>query len=253
MDAKTKILEAAASLLAESPTGDVSTRTVCEAAGVGLPTLYRHFGDKDALLAAVVDFGFEQYLDSKRAAVPSADPVRDVRDGWDAHVAFALSHPNHYKLMYSPLLSSRPAAAEEAHRMLTAVVERVAAAGLLSVPVPLAAQMIMSANAGVALSLLYRPDINSDPAFSARVRDAVVAAVTAPAGPGAPRRAPEEAPATSIALAAQLRAAPPAVLTAAETSLLQEWLARLGRSGAAGPAQDTTTQNTPALEGNDPS
>ncbi|MEW2548843.1 TetR/AcrR family transcriptional regulator [Streptomyces sp. NPDC047002] len=252
MNAKTRILESAAALLAESPTGDISTRTVCEAAGVGLPTLYRHFGDKDALLAAVVDFGFEQYLASKRAAVPSGDPVRDVRDGWDAHVAFALSHPNHYKLMYSPLLSSRPAAAEEAHRMLTAVVERVAAAGLLSLPVPLAAQMIMSANAGVALSLLYRPDINSDPAFSGRVRDAVLAAVTAPAAAGAARRGPEGAPATSIALAAQLRAAPPTALTAAETALLQEWLARLGGSGDTGTGTGTA-QDTTALEGNDPS
>ncbi|WP_158718729.1 helix-turn-helix domain-containing protein, partial [Streptomyces griseus] len=53
MDTETRILEAAAELLAGSPVGDVSIRAVCEAARVGAPTLYRLFGDKDALLAAV--------------------------------------------------------------------------------------------------------------------------------------------------------------------------------------------------------
>ncbi|WP_349307236.1 TetR family transcriptional regulator [Rhodococcus sp. IEGM 1379] len=30
--------------------------------GVGAPALYRQFGDKDGLLAAVVDAGFAEYL-----------------------------------------------------------------------------------------------------------------------------------------------------------------------------------------------
>ncbi len=82
---------------------DISTwAAVCEAAGVGAPALYRQFGDKEDLLAAVVDFGFEQCLASKRAAVPSDDPVQDLRDGWHNHVEFALENPNHYRLLYSP-------------------------------------------------------------------------------------------------------------------------------------------------------
>ena len=49
------IIEAAADLLAQSPSGDISTRAVCEAAGVQQPALYRLFGDKEGLLAATVD------------------------------------------------------------------------------------------------------------------------------------------------------------------------------------------------------
>ncbi|MEV8455258.1 TetR/AcrR family transcriptional regulator [Streptomyces sp. NPDC052095] len=221
MDAKTRILEAAAALLADSPAGDISIRAVCEAARVGAPTLYRLFEDKDALLAAVVDHGFEQYLAAKRAAVPSDDPVQDLRDGWDGHVAFALAQPACYRLMYSPALAARPEAAAEAHRMLTAVVERIAAEGRLGVPVERAARMVMAANVGLALSLLQRPGTQREPGLSDALRDAVVAAVTVPAA------APEPSASPATTLRTRLARTPPPGFTAAETALLHEWLGRL--------------------------
>ncbi|MFC6017490.1 TetR/AcrR family transcriptional regulator [Plantactinospora solaniradicis] len=236
MDTRTRILHAAADLLASSPEADVSTRAVCEAAGVGAPVLYRQFGDKEGLLSAVVDFGFAQYLAGKRAAKPSNDPVRDLRDGWDNHVAFALENPNFYRLMYSPGLSTPPAAAAEAHGLLLAVLERCAAAGRLRVSPELAAQMVMPANAGVALLLITRPAIYSDAAeVSARVREAIVTAVTTPDEP--PRTAqpdgevavqPDgEVAVLAASLGALLRAAPTSPLSAPETALLLDWLTRL--------------------------
>ncbi|ETK31700.1 TetR/AcrR family transcriptional regulator [Microbispora sp. ATCC PTA-5024] len=227
MDVRTRILEAAAGLLSQAPEADISTRAVCEAAGVGAPALYRQFGDKEGLLSAVVDYGFEQYLSSKRAAQPSDDPVRDLRDGWDNHVAFAVDNPNYYRLMWSPGLSAPPEAAAEAHRLLLAVLERCAAAGRLRVSPETAADMVMSANSGVALSLISRPAIYADPEFSTRVRDAVIDAVTVP--PTAADDAPEDGR-TAVAaatLGALLRDRPPAALTEAETALLREWLGRL--------------------------
>src|SRR4051795_10540188 len=100
MDAREKILDAATKLLAEAPVADVSTRAVCEAAGVGAPMLYRLFGDKAGLLSAVVDRGFSQYLASKQSARPSADPVADIRAGWANHMRFALDNPHYYRLMH---------------------------------------------------------------------------------------------------------------------------------------------------------
>ncbi|HEY3477735.1 MAG TPA: TetR/AcrR family transcriptional regulator, partial [Streptomyces sp.] len=199
-----------------------STRAVCEAAGVGAPVLYRHFGDKEGLLSAVVDFGFEQYLAAKRVPRPSADPVRDLCEGWDNHVRFAVENPNYYRLMYSPGLSAPPEAAAEAQRLLRGVVERIAAVGRLRVAPETATQMVMSANAGVALSLISRPALYPDPAFSDRVRDAMVESVTVPP-------AAEAAPASSLAasaatLGARLRAEQPSALTPVETALLQQWL-----------------------------
>ncbi|MFJ1969712.1 TetR/AcrR family transcriptional regulator [Streptomyces sp. NPDC087903] len=223
MDAREKILEAAAALLAEAPVADVSTRAVCEAAGVGAPMLYRLFGDKAGLLAAVVDRGFEQYLASKRTARPGDDPVQDLKNGWDNHTRFALEHPNHYRLMYSPELTAPPAAAQEAHALLHGILERCAAAGRLTVPPALATRMIMSANVGAALSLLTRPEQYPDPGFSARLRDAVIDALTRPAEP----REQDGIPVAAATLAARLRAVPPPAFTAVESALLQQWLDKL--------------------------
>lgn len=222
MDLRTRILEAAADLLSRSSEADFSTRAVCEAAGVGAPALYRQFGDKDGLLAAVVDLGFEKYLAGKRAAEPSDDPVRDLRSGWDNHVAFAVDNPNYYRLMYSGL-ATPPKAAAEAHELLLEVLERCAAAGRLKVAPPTAGRMVMSANAGVALSLITRPAIYPDLEFSTRVRDSVFAAILT----DAPAESDDAVAVTATTLAAQLRKASPEKLTAAESALLQEWLERL--------------------------
>ncbi|MEU1268723.1 TetR/AcrR family transcriptional regulator [Streptomyces sp. NPDC005799] len=230
MDAREKILEAATDLLAKASVADVSTRAVCEAAGVGAPMLYRLFGDKAGLLAAVVDRGFEAYLASKRAARPSDDPVADVRSGWDNHMRFALEHPNHYRLMYSPELTVPPAAAQEAHALLHGVLERCAAAGRLTVPPALATQMIMSANVGAALSMLTRPEQYPDPQFAERLRDAVLDSVTRPAATDELAERDDQGravPAAAATLAARLRAEQSTVFTPAESALLEQWLDKL--------------------------
>ena len=223
---RTRILEAAADLLSRSSEADFSTRAVCEAAGVGAPALYRQFGDKEGLLSAVVDLGFEKYLAGKRAAKASDDPVQDLRSGWDNHVAFAVDNPNYYRLMYSGL-ATPPKAAAEAHALLLEVLERCAAAGRLKVSVETAGKMVMAANAGVALSLITRPAIYTDLEFSTRVRDSVHAAILAET-----ETTEDDAVAvTATTLAAQLRKSSPEELTGAEAALLQEWLDRLAARG----------------------
>jgi AcrR family transcriptional regulator len=223
VNARTRILEAAAELLENSAEADFSTRAVCEAAGVAAPALYRQFGDKEGLLSAVVDFGFDKYLASKRAARPSADPVADLRSGWDTHVAFALANRNVYRLMWSPVLATLPDSAAEAHRLLHEVLVRCAEAGRLAVSPELAARMIMSANIGVSLALVARPEQYPDLEFADRVREALYAAILVDAPTGV---APGAAT-TAATLGAQLAADPPAHLTPAEQGLLSEWLTRL--------------------------
>lgn len=223
------MLEAAEAQLNASPDRDIATRAVCEAVGVGPPVLYRLFGDKQGLLRALVDYGFERYLSIKRSAVPSARPADDLRAGWDAHVAFAIAHPAVYRLMYSPAFTSLPHAASDALSLLRDLLNRCAAAGLLRVDADEAAQAIMAANVGVALSLLTQPAKYDDPDLSRRVRDAVLAGVLVEANP-APEPEGGQVAAGARTLAAALTSAPPEdVLDSAELALLQRWLARLSR------------------------
>jgi len=203
--------------MARSASGDVSTRAVCEAAGVTQPVLYRLFGDKDGLLAAVADHVWEQYLSGKRAAEHSSDPLDDLRAGWDNHTAFALSHPNAYRLVFGSALAAEPAALAEAMRLLGSVTQRLAAAGRLRVSPEEAARVVMAANSGVALGMILRPGEFASTA-SDEVREATLRGILV-----------DEAAADPLAVAVTtLRAGlPAAAFTAAEAGLLDEWLARL--------------------------
>ncbi len=232
VDARERILRAAARLVAESGGEAVSTRAICGAAGVGAPTLYHHFGDKRGLLDAVAAYGFERYLASKRAQPRTGDPVEDLRRGWDLHLEFGLSNPELYTLMYGT--ARRPPAAAEAHEILLGLIGAVARAGRLRVPVEIAARMVHAAGTGVVLALIAG---EGDPALPARMRDALFAALILPAGPrdgtsggaagGADGAGDGGAPALAIALRAALADEPAAGLTPTENALLGEWLDRI--------------------------
>lgn len=236
MSTRARIIDATAELLAASPDADVSTRAICEAAGVGAPALYRQFGDKDGLLRAVIDHAFGAYLASKQELTPSDDPVADLKAGWDSHLAFATENPTIYRLMHSTAVTAPAEAVEESFVLLRNVLERCAAAGRLRISTTTAAQMIMAANIGVALSIVTRPAQYPDPAVASRLRDAVVDAVTQPPTPAKAKRATRGAAdatvyatyaATASALSAQLSGRPSPQLSDRETALLHEWLQRL--------------------------
>jgi AcrR family transcriptional regulator len=220
-----RMLQAAEKQLSASPEHDISTRAVCEAVGVGQPVLYRLFGDKAGLLSALVDHGFARYVQRKQALETTDDPLDDLRAGWDDHIAFALENPAIYRLMFSPTLAQQPAAPRTVFKLLAATLERCAQAGALRIPPELAAQQILSANIGVALALLVRPDIYTDPDLSARVRDATFAGcIDQPRqeeGTGSTAR-------TAMQLAALLRSHPAPSLGDEERQLLLKWLDGLG-------------------------
>ena len=136
MDAKTRILEAAVDLLSRSADPEISTREVCEVAGITAPALYHHFGDKERLLSAVVDRGWARFLESKRAMAARAheDPLDDIRSGWDNHLAFARENPNFYRLMWSAGVVAGSAALTAAVDMSASVTMAVMAASARAAP-----------------------------------------------------------------------------------------------------------------------
>jgi AcrR family transcriptional regulator len=229
-----RIIEAAAALLAKSVDGDVSTREICDAAGVTAPTLYHHFGDKESLLRAVVDFGWTDFLKSKRTvAVVVHDHVGDdIRAGWNNHIEFALKNPNFYRLMWAPGVAPNSVALAEAHRMLYDRMKLGASSGQLRVSPAMAARIVMSATVGAALALITQPEHYTDDSFSKQLLEAVIGFVAvgvATKGQGRTRRAaPQSTSISSVAatLSSKLESEPNP-LTPAERQLLQQWLTAL--------------------------
>jgi AcrR family transcriptional regulator len=224
---RTALIAAAERQLIASADGDIATRAVCEEAGVTQPVLYRLFGDKRGLLEAVADAGFERYAHRKSELETTPDPVGDLYAGWDDHTSFALENPALYRLMFAPRPNSAAGPYRGILRLLEAALLRCAAVGALSTTPPLAAQLILPANIGLALSLIGQPTLFTDPALSHRTRDAVFATVLIEV-----RTAKDADPVGAGArqLRAQLALIGTQALEPAETALLDHWLERIETS-----------------------
>ncbi|MFJ1761071.1 TetR/AcrR family transcriptional regulator [Amycolatopsis sp. NPDC088138] len=214
-----RLLLAAGQLLHEADGGPVSTRAICERAGVQAPTLYHHFGSKQGLLDAVVNYGFTQYV---QAPETGGDPVARIREGWDRHVAYGLENPAFYVLLYGQIEPGVPCnLTSSAEAMLLELFTPLARAGRLRVEATEAARQFAAANSGVTLSLIAQPEGARDLAMSAQVRDSVLAGLLTD-GPAAGSSTGALAVALSTALADDVDA-----LTTTERQLLREWLHRL--------------------------
>lgn len=154
MDTRVSLLNAALKVLEEEGEAHFSTRAVCAIANVTAPTLYHHYGSADGLLSAVVAMVFAQFLQSKKAAVQSRNPVTALREGWDDYVRFAAARPRLYAAMMSRVLQGGEIpAAEQAFALLINRIEAIAAAHRLALTVEAAADLIW-ASANTA-SMLY--------------------------------------------------------------------------------------------------
>lgn len=222
-DTRSRLLNAAADMVASDPGGDLSLRAVCDRAGVKMPTLYHFFGSKLGLVEAVIERGFDLYLETKAAMESTGDPIRDIRAGWDAHVAFGLESPGFYTLMYGTVRPGySPPAQARPSEVLRSLTGQAADQGRLVVSADQAAAHILATNVGVTLRQVVLAC--EDRALSVAVRDGVIAAITGTTDAG---RKP-----AGVSDLVEFAAARPDVLGAAETSLFIEWAQRLSRPEA---------------------
>ena len=225
-----RLLSAAAELLEEAGGEDVSTRAICDRAGVRSPTLYHHFGNKEKLLDAVVSHGLREFLTSVDEEPPADDPVAHVREGWDLHVKFGLENPSFYTSVYGRTRPGRPCAVgADLRAMVLQALEPAARHGRLRVTPDDAASQIVAASSGVVLALIAQPPEDRDLALSAQVRDAILESLTTSPGDQRSQRAPTTATA-AVALAATLSETPEG-FSDSEAALLRDWLQRLAGAG----------------------
>lgn len=103
-----RLLDAATAAVAERGL-DISALDIAQAAGVGVGTLYRRFGTKEALLDDVVLALYDEVLDA-------ADECRAIPDPWEAMSAFvfelARAHRDSRGLAEVTAACDRPASAD---------------------------------------------------------------------------------------------------------------------------------------------
>jgi AcrR family transcriptional regulator len=103
-DLRHALIQAGLKLLGEKGTEGLSLRAAAELAGVSHAAPYRHFRDKNALVAAIGEEGFRLLTRAMRDELQAAGQVdlparlRAVAHGY---VQFAVRHPGYFRTIFS--------------------------------------------------------------------------------------------------------------------------------------------------------
>jgi AcrR family transcriptional regulator len=116
---------AARAILDEAGPDGVGLRETSRRVGVSATAAYRHFNNKEDLLASVAAEGFRELAAAMEAGAIERDPLRAVGL---AYVEFALQKRGLFRLMFGPVLLQRAKHPEldEAARAVFGVLQRVA-------------------------------------------------------------------------------------------------------------------------------
>lgn len=132
-DLRNALIEATIRLIPTTGVRGLSLREVARRAGVSHAASYRHFRDKESLLAAVAETGFSTLGEALRRAARSAgpDPIAKLQAAGVAYVEFAMHHAAHLHVMfggaigsfdrYPTLLTSARAARAELHEVVVKI------------------------------------------------------------------------------------------------------------------------------------
>lgn len=75
-------------------------REVAKRIGYSATSIYLHFADKESLLRAVCDADMLKLASALNEILAIADPVERMQAFGMGYAQFALTHPNHYRLMF---------------------------------------------------------------------------------------------------------------------------------------------------------
>jgi len=138
-DLREAMIRVAQELLESEGPGGWTVRAAARIAGVSSGAPYRHFADKDTLLAAVAARGFDELRSEITARLERAEQDAYARFEalGEAYVNFAIARPGRYQIMFGRDILNRQlhpelcAAADRAFDTLVSEVERAQRAGLL--------------------------------------------------------------------------------------------------------------------------
>jgi AcrR family transcriptional regulator len=107
-DLERALVDTTVAVIRDEGVDALTLRGVGARLGVSRTALYRHFDNKEALLARVAAEGFEQFYEALAAAralaaTRDASPLPAMAA---AYIRFALSNPSHYQTMFSGVLTN---------------------------------------------------------------------------------------------------------------------------------------------------
>jgi AcrR family transcriptional regulator len=106
-DLKNALLAAASGLLAQRGAESVSLREISQAAGVSHAAAYRHYADKQALLADLAEAGFRDLAGIHRrvTAASRGGPLEQLKACGRAYVEFGVRQPHLLQLMFGGVIA----------------------------------------------------------------------------------------------------------------------------------------------------
>jgi AcrR family transcriptional regulator len=116
-DLRQALIDGAIALITEQDVNNLSLREVARRVGVSHAAPYRHFQDKESLLAAVAEEGYIGLTEAMNRGMVQApeDPLKRLEATGVAYVLFAIAHPSHYRVMFSSFRGEKTLHPERAH------------------------------------------------------------------------------------------------------------------------------------------
>ncbi|MEV4948488.1 TetR/AcrR family transcriptional regulator [Streptomyces sp. NPDC053755] len=174
-DRLARILDACAELLDETGYEQLSTRAVALRAGVPIGSVYRFFGNKRAMAAALAHRNLDSYAEritARLSALPAVDAGRAIDTVLDEYIAMKRSVPGFALVDFGVPSPGGPGDDDPNH--LVAGRLCVLLAGVLDRPADeaLRRKVLVGVEATDALlQLAFRTDSSGDPALIAETRE----------------------------------------------------------------------------------
>ncbi len=162
---RAELVASGRALLEKDGPDSLSLRAVARDAGVSQTAPYRHFANKQALLAAIAKVGFEEFSAALRngvAGVPTVKTVGPLQAMALGYVDFACSNPEVFTLMFGSLIPDKSiypdlalASRDSYEQLQSAVSDRLAADDGQDYPAEMGALAAWSLVHGLAILMIH--------------------------------------------------------------------------------------------------
>lgn len=119
-DLRRQVLDASLDLIANDGLNALSMREVARRAGVSHQAPYHHFHDREGIMVAIAQEGFQGLRAAMESAIATVKhPIQRLQAIGVAYVDFALEHPSHFKVMFRSELAPLDKHADASERANT--------------------------------------------------------------------------------------------------------------------------------------